>query len=262
MYYVCIFPVWILSYGRENILKTFFVIKYCFTLVKSRSNVFSKRYKKLFNLHKQSSNDQAKQSENTIHKFSSYSLPEETFTNIKTKPRSFCEKYHSKKAPYKFKKVNWNLSKNNNIIVLKQDKGRRVVIMNHTKCIAKCYTISDSNQFTKLKIQHAISKIKFKNHWGKWNPWSLKIFIQNFIHQVHVQVNFMVQLKTWIFSQKCWWLAISSCSSKYKNSNILDCKIIVTIRYLRIYHQQYKKCLQNRSGKKKFLFDKKWFHLM
>ena len=64
-------------------------------------------------------------------------------TNIKTKLCSPCEKYYNKKTPttYKYKKVISNLSKNSSIIVLKQNKGRGVVIMNHTKYLDKCYTI-------------------------------------------------------------------------------------------------------------------------
>ena len=42
------------------------------------------------------------------------------------------------------------MSKNSSIIVLKQDKRKGVVIMNHTKYLGKCYTILNSNQFTKL----------------------------------------------------------------------------------------------------------------
>ena len=75
----------------------------------------------------------------------------------------------TKKTPYKYKKVISNLSKNSNII-LKQDKGRGVVIMNHTKYLEKCYTILDSNQFTKLdqdptcymenEVQRTLRKVK------------------------------------------------------------------------------------------------------
>ena len=75
----------------------------------------------------------------------------------------------TKKTPYKYKKVISNLSKNSNII-LKQDKGRGVVIMNHTKYLEKCYTILDSNQFTKLdqdptcymenEVQRTLWKVK------------------------------------------------------------------------------------------------------
>ena len=97
-------------------------------------------------------------------------IPEETLTNIKTKLRSSCEKYYNKKTPYKYKKVIFNLSRNSSIIVLKQDKERGVVIMNRPKYLEKCYTILDSNQFSKLdqdptcymenKVQRTLRKVK------------------------------------------------------------------------------------------------------
>ena len=92
-------------------------------------------------------------------------IPEETLTNIKTKLLSSCEKCDNKKTPYKYKKVISNLSKNSSIIVLKQDKGRGVAIVNRTKYLEKCYTILDSNQFTKLdQDPMCYMKIKFKEH--------------------------------------------------------------------------------------------------
>ena len=96
--------------------------------------------------------------------------PEETSTNIKTKLHSSCEKYYIKETLYKYKKVISNLSKNSSIIVLKQEKGRGVVIKNRTKYLEKCYTILNSNQFTKLdqdptcyienKVQRTLRKVK------------------------------------------------------------------------------------------------------
>ena len=101
-----------------------------------------------------------------------------------------------KKRPFKYKKVIPKLPKNSNIIVLKQDKGRGVVIMNRTKYLHKCYTILDSNQFTKRdqnptwyvenKVQRTPRKVKFMMP---------HLFIQSFICWVHVQVNFMGQLQ-------------------------------------------------------------------
>ena len=76
------------------------------------------------------------------------------------------------------------MSKNSNIIVLKQDKGRDVVIMNRTKYLDKCYTIFlDSNQFTRLdqdptcyienKFQRSRRKVKstmIQNAYSKLYP--------------------------------------------------------------------------------------------
>ena len=99
-------------------------------------------------------------------------IPDETLTNIKTKLRSSCEKYYNKKTPYKYKKVISDLSKNSSIFKKKQDKRRAVgvAIMNRTKYLDKCYTILDSNQFTKRdqdptcymenKVQGTLRKVK------------------------------------------------------------------------------------------------------
>ena len=104
-------------------------------------------------------------------------ISEKILTNVKTKLRSSCEKYYNKKTPCKYKKVISNLSKNSSIIVLKQDKGRG------TKYLDKCYTILDSNQFTKLdqdptcymenKVQRTLRKIKStmpQNVYSKLDP--------------------------------------------------------------------------------------------
>ena len=60
-------------------------------------------------------------------------IPDNELTSLKTKLRSTCEKYSKINVPYKYKKVIDNLSKNKNIVILKQDKGRGVVILDTTK---------------------------------------------------------------------------------------------------------------------------------
>ena len=57
-------------------------------------------------------------------------IPENELTSLKTTLRSTCEKYSKIHVPYKYKKVTDNLSKNKNIVILKQDKGTGVVIQN------------------------------------------------------------------------------------------------------------------------------------
>ena len=57
-------------------------------------------------------------------------MPEEQISAIKTKERRICEGYCSIHAPCKYKKVIERLSRNNGIIIMKQDKGSGVVIMN------------------------------------------------------------------------------------------------------------------------------------
>ena len=47
-------------------------------------------------------------------------IPDNELTSLKTKLRSTCEKYSKINVPYKYKKVIDNLSKNKNILILKQ----------------------------------------------------------------------------------------------------------------------------------------------
>ena len=64
------------------------------------------------------------------------------------------------------------LSKNNNIIIIKQDKGSGVVILDRTKYTDKCWSMVATKQFTKLdydptsklesKVQRTLRKIKSK----------------------------------------------------------------------------------------------------
>ena len=57
---------------------------------------------------------------------------------IKTKMRNTCEKYSEIKVPYKHREITRNLSNNKNIVIMKQDKGRGVVIMDRNKYFDKC----------------------------------------------------------------------------------------------------------------------------
>ena len=59
--------------------------------------------------------------------------PGKELTSLKTKLKSTCEKDSKINLPYEYKKVKRNLSKNKNIVILKQDKGRGVVILDATK---------------------------------------------------------------------------------------------------------------------------------
>ena len=71
---------------------------------------------------------------------------------LKSKIRRTCENYARIKTPYKYKKTIENLSNNKNIIILKQDKGRGVVILNCKSYIEKCCKILETGQFRKLEI--------------------------------------------------------------------------------------------------------------
>ena len=99
-------------------------------------------------------------------------LPEHNIDRIRTKLRSVCEKYHNVKTRYKHRAITNNLSKNKDIIILKQDKGRGIVILNRSKYIKQCLSLLDSNQCTELyhdptdsiktKVQRALRKVKTK----------------------------------------------------------------------------------------------------
>ena len=91
---------------------------------------------------------------------------------LKTKLLSTCEKYNNIKVPFKHRQVIKRLAENNNILLLRQDKGKGVVIMDKGKYTEKCLNLLNSNQFNKLshdptksvenKVKRALRKIKTK----------------------------------------------------------------------------------------------------
>ena len=101
-----------------------------------------------------------------------FDLPQHHLDNIKTKLRSTCMKYHNSKTANRHKKVIARLSKNSNIIIIKQDKRCGVVILDRTKYIDKCLSMVAIKQFSKLdydptsilesKLQRTLRKIKSK----------------------------------------------------------------------------------------------------
>ena len=64
--------------------------------------------------------------------------------------RNTCEKYSETKVPYKHRETIRNLSNNQNIVIMKQDKRSGVVIMNRNICFEKCFALLSSEQFVKL----------------------------------------------------------------------------------------------------------------
>ena len=62
-------------------------------------------------------------------------IPEENLSTLKTKLRSTCEKYTRIKVPYKYQQTVKKLSKNQSIVIMKQEKDRGVVIMYKSKMI-------------------------------------------------------------------------------------------------------------------------------
>ena len=92
--------------------------------------------------------------------------------NIKSKLRRTCENYSQISTKNIYYRTIYNLSKRKNIVVLKQDKGRGVVIMNKNKYEEKCLEHLNTNNFIKLDIdrtnnietnvKNAVLKIKKK----------------------------------------------------------------------------------------------------
>ena len=97
-------------------------------------------------------------------------LPDIKLREIKTKLRNTCEKYCKVKMPYQFRTVIDNLAKRKDITILKQDKGRGVVILDRGKYTEKCFNLLNTEQFrclnedptksTEAKIQRTLRKIE------------------------------------------------------------------------------------------------------
>ena len=66
---------------------------------------------------------------------------ETEISKIKTKLHSIFEKYFKKKVPYAERKIISNLSKQDDIVIFKQDKEIGVMIMDKTKYTDKCLTM-------------------------------------------------------------------------------------------------------------------------
>ena len=86
--------------------------------------------------------------------------------------RNTCENYSDIKVRYKHRGSIRNLSNNENIVIMKQDKGRGVAIMDRNKYFDKCLALLNSEQFVKInqdatataerKVQQILRKIKQK----------------------------------------------------------------------------------------------------
>ena len=76
-------------------------------------------------------------------------IPDNELTLLKTKLRSTYEKNSKINVPYKYKVID-KLSKNKNIAILKQGKGRGVVILNTTKYTEKCMGLLNTKHFKKV----------------------------------------------------------------------------------------------------------------
>ena len=97
-------------------------------------------------------------------------LPKIQISHLKTKLRNTSEQYNNINVPYKEKEIINKLKKNQNIMLLRQDKGRGIVIIDRNRYTNKCLNILNTEQFRKLgrdptklieaKIQRAVRKIK------------------------------------------------------------------------------------------------------
>ena len=102
-------------------------------------------------------------------------IPDNKNSHLKTKLRNICDRYNRIRVPYKFRKTVEKLSRNNSIMVLKQDKGRGVVVIDRKTNTGKCLILPNTDSFTELdhdptkaiegKIQRPIGK--FKNNLTK-----------------------------------------------------------------------------------------------
>ena len=70
---------------------------------------------------------------------------------LKSKVRRICENYMKIRIRYKYKIVIQNLSQNKNIVLLNQDKGQGIVILDRTKYIEKCMNLINTDQFRELE---------------------------------------------------------------------------------------------------------------
>ena len=67
------------------------------------------------------------------------------------KLRNTCEKYSKICVPYKYKKIIDQLSRNKDLCILKQEKGRGAALMDRTKYTNKCLEIVEADLFFRTK---------------------------------------------------------------------------------------------------------------
>ena len=84
-------------------------------------------------------------------------LDNDVITRLKTKLRHTCDKYSRIKVPYKYRNAINNLRRNKQLVILKQDKGRGVVLLHKTKYVEKCLSIINANKFKKLDKNPTVS---------------------------------------------------------------------------------------------------------
>ena len=71
---------------------------------------------------------------------------------LKTNLRKTCENYYNTKNPNNINKIISKLSKNKNVVVMKQDKGRGVVLIDRAKYVEKVLEILNTDNFQELTV--------------------------------------------------------------------------------------------------------------
>ena len=102
-------------------------------------------------------------------------ISDNKISHLKTKLRNIPDRYQRIRVPYNFRKTVEKLSRNNSIMVLKQDKGRGVVVIDRKTYTEKYLNLLNTDRFIQLdhdpanaiegKIQRSVCK--FKNNLTK-----------------------------------------------------------------------------------------------
>ncbi len=97
-------------------------------------------------------------------------LPANEKDEMKSKIRRTCENYINLPSKSKYEETINRLSKNKDIVILRQDKGKGVILMNRSKYVEKCLSQLETPNFSKLdadptksfetKVQKALHNIK------------------------------------------------------------------------------------------------------
>ena len=114
----------------------------------------------------------------------------------KCKIRRTCENYAQIKTPYKYKKIIENLFDNKNIIILKQDKGCCVVILNRKSTLKN---VAKSWKWDNLENLKQIQQKQLKENYSEClellRTCLLKENTNNYIQQVENPVSSMEMLR-------------------------------------------------------------------
>ena len=97
-------------------------------------------------------------------------LPSHEKDALKSKVRRTCENYINIPSKSQYEETIKNMTRNKNIVILRQDKGRGVVLMNKSKYIEKCLSQLNTENFSKMnedptkriekKVQDTLRDIK------------------------------------------------------------------------------------------------------